>query len=143
MGDNMSDEQQQQSQNVEKSKNDKLYESVKSLDVLELMNRKMTLVKDLDKNMKVISGIDFNKAIELLKELDKLIKQLATINVTKGSERVKISRSLEKVTSMLSAMSIIDQVSTEKNKISKALERITEISEAIPVIEKVLKDKDF
>lgn len=127
----------------EKSKNDKLYDSVKDLDVLDLMNRKMSLVKELDKNMKIVSTIDLNKAIELMKELDKLFKQLSTINVTKGSERIKIAKALEKVSSLLPSMSLIDQVSNEKNKIAKSLEKITEISESIPVIEKALKSKDF
>lgn len=134
---------EQQNQPVEKNKNEKFYDSIKDLEVLELMNKKMNLVKELDKNMKLVSGIDLNKAIDLMKELDKLIKQLSTINVTKGSERSKIAKSLEKVESLLPSMSIIDQVSSEKNKIAKSLEKISEIAEAIPVIEKVLKDKDF
>lgn len=131
------------SQSQELSKLDKMHDSLKDLDVLELMTKKVGLVKDLEKNIKQVATVDLTKAIELMKELDKMVKQLSTINVTKGSERQKIAKLLEKITGLLSSMSLIDQVVSEKNKIAKSLEKVAEISESIPVIEKILDKKDF
>lgn len=139
----MSENKPQESQGQEISKLSKLHDSLKDLEVLELMSKKMSLVKDLDKNIKQVATIDLSKAIEVMKELDKMVKQLSTINVTKSSERAKIAKLLEKISTLLGSMSLIDQVINDKNKISKSLEKVSEIAESIPVVEKIIESKDF
>ena len=128
---------------AEENKQDKTYESFKDLEVVDLISKKMAFVKELDKNMKQISGLDLSKPLELMRELDKVIKQLSAVDVTKASERAKLAKSLEKITDLVSNMNVLDQVVAEKTKISKSLEKISEVAASIPVIDKILKEKDF
>lgn len=129
--------------NQELTKLEKLKNSFKDLEVLDLMTKKMSLVKDLDKNIKQVTTMDLTKVIETMKELDKVIKQLSTLNVTKASERIKIKKLLEKMALVLESANLVDQFLNDKNKILKALEKVADISETIPVIESVLDSKDF
>lgn len=132
-------------ENKAPSKQDELYEKFKDAEAEVLLKQKMTLVKDLSKNMEQATSttLDINKAVEVLKELDRVLKQLSTVDVTKGSERRKIAPLLEKVNSLVSSMSLVDQVVAEKAKIVKSLEKVAEVAGSIPVIEKILKEKDF
>jgi carbon monoxide dehydrogenase subunit G len=127
-----------------KAKHDELYEKHKNAETDALLKLKMSLVKDLQKNVEgATNNLDIDKSINLLKELDRVLKQLSQIDVTKASERSKVNKLLEKVSSLLSSMQIINQLVSEKDKIIKSLEKVAEVAAAIPVIEKILKDKDF
>jgi uncharacterized protein with gpF-like domain len=95
-----------------KAKHDELYEKHKNAETDALLKLKMSLVKDLQKNVEgaTTNNLDIDKSINLLKELDRVLKQLSQIDVTKASERSKVNKLLEKVSSLLSSMQIINQL---------------------------------
>jgi hypothetical protein len=76
-----------------KSKEEKVYESVKDLDVMEVVNRKSSTIK----------------------ELTKIIKQMNELDVVKGSDRTKLSKLMEKASDLLIAESVITKVLKEKD----------------------------
>lgn len=132
-----------QESNGSQDKKDKIYEENKSLDLKSLLDKKILLVKDLEKNIKQVSDLDLKKAVDFMMQLDKVVKQLSSIDVSRKGERAKLAKSLEKVSELVSNMSVLDQIVSEKAKVSKALEKISEVSSSIPVIEKILSEKDF
>jgi hypothetical protein len=78
---------------VEKTKAEKIYDSVNKLEIYEVVESKRSTIK----------------------ELVKLIKQMGELDVTKGSDRNKLAKLMEKSSDQLFAVSVIDKVLKEKD----------------------------
>lgn len=72
---------------------DKVYESMKDLDAMELVAKKAASIK----------------------ELTKISKQIGEFDVAKNSERTKMGKTLEKVQDQLHLIAIVDKLLKEKD----------------------------
>jgi hypothetical protein len=78
---------------TEKSKSEKIYDSMKDLDVIEVVSKKSSIIKDVEKNLKL----------------------MALLDVTKGAERSKLGKMMDKTQDLLLSISIADKVLKEKD----------------------------
>lgn len=74
-------------------KKQELYESMKNLEVMDLITKKTTAIKDLDKQTKA----------------------LADLRADKGAERSKMGKALDKMIDQLSLIETIDKLLKEKD----------------------------
>lgn len=74
-------------------KKQELYESMKNLEVMDLIAKKTASIKDLDKQA----------------------KQLSELRADKGAERAKMSKALDKMQDQLTLIETIDRLLKEKD----------------------------
>jgi len=134
----------EQNQNQEEvSRLAKIEESMKDLSVIELVSKKETLKKELDKQMQSIGSVDLAVSLKTIQELDKAIKELTRMRPTSKGERKKALEMSKKIIALLANLSSVEKLLSDKQKTVRALEKISELSEIIPIIEKLYQSKDF
>lgn len=135
------DEQNQQNQ--ESDKLAKLEESMKDLTIIELVSKKDTMKKELDKQLQNLNGIDLLSSMKVIQELDKSMKDLVKNKTNSKQDRKRILDMSKKVLSLMGSLSALEKTLADKQKITKSLEKVAELSETIPVIEKLYMKKDY